>query len=150
MKVGQAFAFEPPSGWSESRSGQQHIFSSPNEEVLIVSGFFVESRDLADPSATIQQLLASAKTAILNAARHSKLREIAPLALRAEFEPLLVWTQHNVTTDGTVAFSQAAVPGEHGVLLFTLESPAALGNHVETFKTVIATVSQTTPDHHAT
>ena len=140
MKSGNAFEFAPPVGWRESHEGSQHIFRSPKDEALIMSGYFISESPVEERREARAQLFSNACKVIQNSASKPTLREIAPLTKREEFKKFEVWSQHSITTDGTVAFSQAALVSDRGVLLMTLESFAA-GNHMQIFQSVVSSVS---------
>jgi hypothetical protein len=140
MKIGNAFEFEPPVGWRESHEGSQHIFRSPKDEALIVSGYFVSGPPTAERQEICAKLFANARSVIQKSASNPELREIASLAKREEFKNLEVWSQHNITTDGIEAFFEAILISDRGMMLITLESFAA-GDHMQIFRSVVSSVS---------
>ena len=141
MKIGAAFQFMPPEGWYESGEGSRHIFRSPKDEALIVSGYSVSGSPKADRNEACKQLFVNVCNEISKAASDPALREIAPLDRRREFEKLEVWSQHSITTDSVEAFSQAVVISDRGVLFITLKSFAA-GVHMQIFRSVVSSVSK--------
>ena len=140
MKIGDAFEFAPPVGWRESQEGAQHIFRSPKDETLVVSGYFVSGLPSAESQSARDRLFSNARRVMQNSASDPALREIAPLTKREEFKKLEVWSQHSITTDGRVAFSQAALVSDRGILLMTLES-LATGDHMQIFQSAVSSVS---------
>jgi hypothetical protein len=142
----QSFSFElePPEGWDRFQDGTRTICQGPKNEELIISGASVAgSGSVRDLEEIRRAVHANAVTAMARAVETPDLIVEWPIADGSTSTGVPYRLLVARSKDGEVMFLQAAVLGDVGALLLTLEAPpSAEGEAV--FRQLVANVRETT------
>ncbi len=142
--------FEVPAGWRHDGTGRHLVLHGPGGEELIVSGARVEGAGTPEARQEVRvRLLENGLEAMRRAAADPELRKDGALADEVLASGHQLWMLSSLSRDRQVAFVQALLGHDDGVLLMTLEGPpaaatrAVLRRFAEGVRPTIATAGRT-------
>lgn len=117
------FQFEIPDNWTEEKEGNQYRFSSPDGELLNITGYYIEKNEISgDTAKHLNQLYENAKEKAVKSVLDSKLNILTNQTV-PKIGDLLVWVLSAETKDKHTINLEAIIKGKRGVLLITFKAP---------------------------